>query len=159
MQKHVTWYSSNVIFVFAAIFTRSTIWDIEFRRGKRYDRCATIKVIWTNSRQARRCNNNIMARDDTISCEFTACRLSPIIAGSTIVFGRMTISFHADCLRFGTRGLRRIELLKFFVCTPFPISLLHLLRKVLHYLVYDCGGRERISIKFKVYKNHPNLLL
>jgi hypothetical protein len=101
--------------VMTDIFPCFAIWNVELRRGKKYDYRGAIKVIRTNYR-ALRCNNNVMARDDTVSCEFTACRLSPIISRDSPLSSRENDNtrFHADCFAFrNARSLsyRIIELL------------------------------------------------
>jgi len=89
-----------------------------------------------------------MARDDTILCEFTVCRLSPVIAGSAIVFATVktgtTISFHADCLRSGNTRFSLYRIIEFFVPFLLPPPL-HRLSGILHNFAYDFvyGGKAR----------------
>lgn len=94
------------------IFPCFAIRSIELRRGKKYDYRGAIKVIRTNYR-AWRCNNNVMPRDDTVSCEFTACRLSPIISRDSPLSSRDNDNKLSCWLLAGTPVLC-IELLNFF---------------------------------------------
>jgi len=94
-----------------------------------------------------------MARDDTILCEFTVCRLSPVIAGSAIVFATVktgtTISFHADCLRSGNTRFSLYRIIEFFVpfLLPPPSIVSPVFCIISHTISYTVGKRAISLIK------------